>query len=255
MKCSVIISSLLFFLLSSVSKAQCVEIDSLIVSNVNCDGLGSIDIVASKGSAPYYYSIDGGNSFHFSNLFTDLKKGSYEVFVLDGNNCSTEQKISITELLDLDITLKSKGNKLIANIENAAYRWFDCNNDLNPINGANENSYSCQKSGPYKVEVSLGNCIDTSVCQRVDILNNHGLFLDNKVNRVKHLNDGSFLVQTQELVDIKNVSVVNILGSKTSFSVHKNLKGVTINIDSQPGIYFLVFPNEVFKIYQPYQGW
>lgn len=71
------------------------------------------------------------------------------------------------------------------------------------------------------------------------------------MNRVQCLDDGTFLVQYKESVDVNNISVINILGYKTSFSVNKNLKGLNINIDSQPGIYFLVFPNEVFKIYQP----
>lgn len=121
MKMFFITFCLFIFSFSLVSNAQCVQIDSLIVSNVNCDELGSIEILASGGSAPYYYSINGGTSFHFSNLFSNLKKGSYDLLIMDMNDCKKEKSIAITEELELNIILRSQGNKLIANIENAAY--------------------------------------------------------------------------------------------------------------------------------------
>ncbi len=48
----------------------------------------SIEIMASGGTPPYMYSIDGGESFTNSANFEGLEGGNYTVVVTDQNNCS-----------------------------------------------------------------------------------------------------------------------------------------------------------------------
>ena len=55
-----------------------------------------IEIMVSGGAAPYNYSIDGGQAFSTSPFFADLDVGTYEVVVVDGNECSISQMIEIT---------------------------------------------------------------------------------------------------------------------------------------------------------------
>jgi gliding motility-associated-like protein len=61
------------------------------------------DIVGGQGDI--MFSIDGGNSYQNSNMFTDLSSGQYEVILLDSNECMTSQEILITELFDFDVTI------------------------------------------------------------------------------------------------------------------------------------------------------
>ena len=64
-----------------------------------------IDVVG--GTAPYTYSIDGGQTFTNDNIFADLEVGDYEVIVEDGNGCTVTQMISIisTSTIQLDQSL------------------------------------------------------------------------------------------------------------------------------------------------------
>ncbi|SDK60772.1 gliding motility-associated C-terminal domain-containing protein [Catalinimonas alkaloidigena] len=59
------------------------------VQNTTCGGAptGSIEVATSGGTAPYFYSINGG-SFGNDSVFTDLAAGVYDVVVNDAAGCS-----------------------------------------------------------------------------------------------------------------------------------------------------------------------
>ena len=57
---------------------------------------GSIEITPTSGQGPYMYSIDGGQNFETSNVFTDLPVGTYNVVVMDESNiCVYEEEVPI----------------------------------------------------------------------------------------------------------------------------------------------------------------
>ncbi|WP_017494636.1 T9SS type A sorting domain-containing protein [Flavobacterium sp. WG21] len=57
------------------------------ISPVTCSmSTGTITVNASGGSAPYQYSIDNGNTYSNSNVFSNLNAGTYNVKVLDAQN-------------------------------------------------------------------------------------------------------------------------------------------------------------------------
>ena len=71
-------------------------------TNISCNGLsdGSIEISATGGSGTYLYSINGGETYFASNLFTGLTGGAYSIYVDDG----TCQKFGgIVSIIDPDI--------------------------------------------------------------------------------------------------------------------------------------------------------
>ena len=77
-----------------------ISIDNVIVTDVTgCygDNNGSIEIIASGGTPPLQYSIDGGTTFHPSNIFTNLTANDYIVVVNDGNNCPQSTLVTINQ--------------------------------------------------------------------------------------------------------------------------------------------------------------
>jgi large repetitive protein len=59
---------------------------------------GTIAITPSKGLAPYKYSIDGGTTYDpVNSKFIGLAKGVYHVYVMDANECITNQDVTIGE--------------------------------------------------------------------------------------------------------------------------------------------------------------
>ncbi len=58
---------------------------------------GSITITASGGTNPYEYSSDGGVNYQISNTLTGLMGGTYDVFVVDANGCTTSQSVMLED--------------------------------------------------------------------------------------------------------------------------------------------------------------
>tara|TARA_B110000459_G_scaffold168787_1_gene188059 strand:- start:304 stop:2940 length:2637 start_codon:yes stop_codon:yes gene_type:complete len=83
----------------NVTIASC-EFTSVDITAINATSVvstdGSIEITPTSGQGPYMYSIDGGQNFETTNLFTDLPVGPYNVIVLDESNiCSYEEGVPI----------------------------------------------------------------------------------------------------------------------------------------------------------------
>ncbi len=74
--------------------------------NVACNGdsSGSVTVVASNGTAPYEYSING-STFQSSGTFNNLPVGNYTVTGRDAIGCLALQQINITQAAPLMVTL------------------------------------------------------------------------------------------------------------------------------------------------------
>ena len=83
-----------------------VSIDDIVITDVTCDGAmdGEISVVASGGTAPYQYSVDGG-AYQVSPDFTGLDGGTITISVLDVNGCEITGDAFISEADPLIMTL------------------------------------------------------------------------------------------------------------------------------------------------------
>ena len=70
--------------------------------NAGCDG--QMTLTGIGGTGAYTFSIDNGVTFVSANVFTGLCAGTYDVVVMDVNNCSATQTVTILEPMFLDFT-------------------------------------------------------------------------------------------------------------------------------------------------------
>ncbi|MDB3905328.1 gliding motility-associated C-terminal domain-containing protein [Crocinitomicaceae bacterium] len=79
-----------------------ISVDFPIINNINatnpyCGGInGEIEITSSGGSTDYQYSIDNGLNYQNSSAFTGLDSLTYQVILLDANNCTDTSTITLT---------------------------------------------------------------------------------------------------------------------------------------------------------------
>ncbi len=66
------------------------EPSQLIVSSSGDSGNGTLSLLASGGTPPYEYSIDGGTTYQVENNFENLQAGTYSYVARDSNSCFTE---------------------------------------------------------------------------------------------------------------------------------------------------------------------
>ncbi|WP_436517181.1 CARDB domain-containing protein [Ekhidna sp. To15] len=70
---------------------------------VTGDGIGDLEIIASGGDS-YEYSIDGGDNFQSSNIFTGVESGTYEVLVVSNSgNCEESVSFNVDFVLGTSI--------------------------------------------------------------------------------------------------------------------------------------------------------
>jgi hypothetical protein len=103
------------------------------------------------------------------NNQTYTQSGVYTQQLTNALGCDSTIILNLTILPMPSIDLTLTSGVLAANQQNASYQWIDCNNNYNPISGANQNTFSPLVSGNYAVQISLSNCIDTSACTYVQV--------------------------------------------------------------------------------------
>ena len=101
-------------------------------TDIVCDALGSVTVLASGGTAPYNYNIDGGVAQN-NGTFNNLESGNYTVNVIDTNGCT--ESIFVTILENCTIAINDI-NDTFVNVPvtgNVLTNDFDLENDTQTV--------------------------------------------------------------------------------------------------------------------------
>lgn len=82
-----------------IEPTDAISADLNVTSEILCNGdtSGEITVSASGGTGDLEYSIDNGDTFQDSNIFSDLAAGEYTITVKDANGCDDDFDIIIEE--------------------------------------------------------------------------------------------------------------------------------------------------------------
>jgi hypothetical protein len=151
------------------------------------------------------------------------------------NSCDSAVTVALTIESAIDVSVANAPPTLTANQTGATYRWLDCNNSNLPIQGETGVSYTATSNGNYAVEITVGNCVDTSSCYTVttvgisDMVNEAGFMV------YPNPNNGQFTIaggSTDFTIEIHN-AVGQLLLSQQAVQERTEL-----NLQQQPsGIY------------------
>lgn len=164
-----------------------------------------------------------------------------------GNTSTQDQDVVIS---GVDVTVAVSGLTLTANATGATYQWLDCDNNNDPIQGETASSFTATVNGNYAVEVTIGNCTDTSDCQTISSVS------------VNELDAASFTVYPNPTRDILYVTpsvnttydyeVLSVEGRVIAFGTNTALEKLPIDLSNQAnGVYFLkILTNEKEQDYK-----
>ncbi|MFM7078333.1 MAG: T9SS type A sorting domain-containing protein [Bacteroidota bacterium] len=134
--------------------------DTWLIDNIMLTGENNcLPVVTNiNASACNQYVSPSGNIYNLSGVYSDTLSGS--------NGCDS---IVITNLVvtSVNASITIGTNSLLCNQANANYQWFECTNGLQPIFGANAQSYTPITGGSFAVAAQYQGCSDTSVCVTV----------------------------------------------------------------------------------------
>jgi hypothetical protein len=151
------------------------------------------------------------------------------------NGCDSTVTTNLTVDPVIDVTITNASPVLTANQTGATYQWLDCNNSNQAIAGETNQNYTATVSGSYAVEITVGNCVDTSVCETVTVTSIHSVS-ENVFAVYPNPSSGVF---TMNLVSVSKVEITNTLGQ---FVYEKQLNSGKQEIDLTnvvEGVYFV----------------
>lgn len=159
---------------------------------------------------------------------------------IDGNTYTTstnEPVFTLTNtagcdsIVTLDLTINSVSNTavtqnadmLTADLTgtNVFYQWLDCVNNYSPIPNQTDQLFVAQVNGNYAVQITEGQCVDTSACYsilEVGIDDNDVSF--NVTIYPNPSNDGLFSISSDEI--ISSVACIDILGRTVPINYDSN---------------------------------
>ena len=146
------------------------EMEVLIVEN-------DIEILVQGGNPPYTYSIDGGQAFSNSQIFTDLNLGEYNIYVEDANGCVIEQIVNIISVsvspinhsLILDLAPNPASDITYLSVGSQTYQ--ELNISLIDILGRTVRTYETNSSGSDKLPIDISNIPSGTYLIRLDMDN------------------------------------------------------------------------------------
>ena len=218
--------------------------------NVNCPTPGVITAPTISGATTFCagssttLSVTGNYlSYKWSNAVLNKSTivsaaATYRVTVSNGCDTSTAS-VTVTSSPAPNVAISQSGNTLsVPNVNNAVYRWLK---DGAIVNNATGSSFTPTVSGNYAVDVTLGNCRDTS----------NGILITissiESVSGISYINVMPNPAKTHINIDLKAADRITDLKIMDMYG--KELKDIPINasvvkekiqIEELPaGIYFI----------------
>ncbi len=211
---------------------------------------GAININTSNGTAPFQYSIDGGNSFQSSPFFNNLSGGTYDVVVVDANMCEFEFQVEVgTCTLDFTVTVMDANEN-----QNDGSITILTTNGNSPfsysIDGGNtfqdENIFADLPPGDYDVVVqdSLGCLLEIMVTVDVMVGLNTRLY-GKSIGVFPNPTDGYFHIEVKGLEHLSTLKL-EIIDETGKIVQHGRLVNYSGILSAQMSLY--AFPSGIYFI-------
>lgn len=196
--------------------------------------------------AEYTDIVMACNSFVWidGNTYTeDNNIASYVIEEGAFNGCDSIVYLDLT-MAFMDISVNQNTDSLTANLGDATYQWLDCNQDYQLIDGATDRYYKATEIGNYAVEITSGTCVDTSDCVAVTTIGIEEVAFGSQFHVYPNPTVGKIIVDLsveQKTIDYK---VLSINGQILKEGQLKNIDQIELDIEQQPGFYFLELIND-----------
>ena len=167
-------------------KLEITGIDITHITGCYGDVTGSITVNATGGTGILQYSIDGGTSWHSSNVFGPLSAGIYQIRVKDENECTKGDVVEILQPDPISITSESYTNITCHNADDGTVT-IEAEGGTAPLTytitgGASNNTgvFTGLSAGTYKVTVSDANGCAEAISSDFTIINPDVITIDSE---------------------------------------------------------------------------
>lgn len=156
-------------------------------------------------------------------------------------NCGS-QAVTVT---NINTSVTESGTTLTAVASNVGYQWLDCDNGFAIIQGETQQSFTATAIvGEYAVELTVGNCVDTSICYLID-QNNLGEITSEHFVLFPNPTDGQITITGDELQTYSTWTITDARGRVLKAGEVNNHEKVEIKVNEfSRGVYFVSLRKE-----------
>lgn len=216
---------------------------STVLSTIHgCDSTVNLTLlVHSNNTTSLTEEICEGDAFSVGNS-TYNTTGDFTTTLTNVNGCDSVVDLNLT-VHTIDETVTIDQLTLISNQYNASYQWLNCPN-YNPVQGANQQTFSPLVDGEYAVEITFNGCVDTSDCIVFS-----GIGLEEDANNFTSIFPNPFqstleITFNNQAVGKRKIMIYNDLGQKM-VEVESTGNKNTINTTSfEKGIYYVTIMDD-----------
>ncbi|HEY9084177.1 MAG TPA: LamG-like jellyroll fold domain-containing protein, partial [Vicingaceae bacterium] len=219
--------------------------DSIVTLNLTINNSTSgTDIVSACDS---YTWIDNVTYTSSNNTATHTLTGA------NVNGCDSIVTLNLT-IINIDNSVTNNTPTLTANQSGASYRWLDCDNGNAVINGETSQSFTATVTGNYAVEITVGNCVDTSACENIIVVGIDEESPNFNVSIFPNPTNGLITINFNDGINQEtNYIVTSIEGKVITTQTNIVTNNVIIDLSNESkGVYFLKINsgnnNAVYKL-------
>jgi len=170
---------------------------------------------------------------------------TYIVTMTDQNGCTNTDTITVSLL---DATASENGSILTADVIGATYQWIDCNGGDTAITGATEQTYTAISNGSYAVEITVGNCIDTSDCISVISVGLNETKEESVFDLYPNPSSGELIIKSKSPFTVAKSLYIYSVDGKLVYQKELINTSSILNLDKlNSGIYYIYYQNQAKK--------
>ena len=200
---------------TNLANLKC-ENNQLNCLNIKNGNNQDIDLIMSIDN-PNLSCIEVDDSSFSTNNWTNPNFTYFDPNIYFSNFCN-----NVCSSCSIDLTINDSSATLTSLASNVTYQWLDCDNNYSIISGATNYFFTPLSNGDYAVELTQGNCIDTSACYKTL---NVG-FYNNDLKELKiHPNptNENFTVSIENFNGNIQTEVYDLIGNRLQISNENTL--------------------------------
>lgn len=206
-----------------------------LTSAAGCDSTINLSLTINKSTTSTITAT--GCVTYILNGTTYDTSGTYTQILTNAAGCDSIITLVLT-ITKPNISVSQVKTQLTANATGVVYQWLDCNANFSPINGATNATYTATANGNYAVEITDGNCADTSNCLVVVSVGIENTF-PSIVKAYPNPTNGDILLSLGETYTNVEITVRNLLGKQVYKNTYTTAKEIQLAIDTAPGMYII----------------
>lgn len=179
-----------------------------------------------------------------ANGTTYTSGGSFTETLTNASGCDSVATLNLT-ITALDSTITDNGNLTwSANAAGASYQWLDCDDNYAAMPGETNQLFVPGVMGYYAVEITDGNCVDTSACFEAvwfgleeSTIGDFSLY--------PNPTEGEVIFDFSKIQGTISISVLSLEGQLIAEYDAINEKEFTLNLEGAGGVYLIEITNEL----------